>query len=183
MTESPAPLGETRRPFLVPPVLLARGIETRPQRQEDYTFLSHLYISVRWEEMQAAPWTDAQRLSFLEDQHSRQYRHYAEHYSKSDFLIVERGGTPIGRLCIDRGHATNLRIVDIALLPEARGAGIGSALMQAIMEEARYQAKKTSIHVEQENRAKRLYERLGFRPVTQTGPYWLMEARTDSADI
>jgi ribosomal protein S18 acetylase RimI-like enzyme len=164
-----------RRPFAVPDALAARGVSLRPQTEEDYAFLCRVYVSVRWGELQAVPWTDEQRVAFLEDQYSKQHSHYTTYYTRSDFLIVEKDGIPIGRLCIDRGHPADLRVVDIALLPEGRGSGIGGALLEAVLAEARAEGKKASIHVEQENPAKRLYARLGFRDVSQTGPYWLME--------
>ena len=168
-----------RRPFAVPGELAARGVSLRTQTEEDVPFLCRLYVSIRWEEVQAAPWTDEQRLAFLEDQFSKQHRHYSTYYTRSDFLIIEKDGAAVGRLCIDRGHHSDLRVVDIALLPGARGTAIGGDLLRAVQAEARDEGKKVSIHVEQENPAKRLYARLGFRDVSQTGPYWLMEWTPD----
>lgn len=169
-------MSDAKPAFAVPAELAAQGVSLRPQAEEDYAFLRDLYLSVRWGELQAVAWTDAQRIAFLHDQYSKQHHHYATYYTRSDFMIVEQDGEAIGRLCIDRGHPADLRVVDIALLPKARGTGIGSGLLEAVLAEARTEGKKTSIHVEQENPAKRLYARLGFRDVSQTGPYWLMEA-------
>ncbi len=165
-----------RRPFAVPALLVSLGVTLRPQAQEDYGFLTRLYVSIRWQEVQRVEqWDDAMRLAFLEDQYSKQHRHYTTYYTRSDFMIIEQQGRPIGRLLLDRGHATDLRVVDIALLPEVRGQGIGQAFLAAVQSEARSEGKKVSIHVEQENPAKRLYNRMGFRDISQTGPYWLLE--------
>jgi len=165
-----------RRPFAVPAVLAGQGVTLRPQTEDDVPFLCRLYVSLRWEEVQAVPqWDDAMRLAFLEDQYSKQHHHYTTHYTRSDFMIVEQDGEPVGRLLLDRGHPSDLRVVDIAFLPQARGKGFGGAFLTAVQEEARAEGKKVSIHVEQENPAKRLYARLGFRDISQTGPYWLME--------
>ncbi len=167
-----APGPPTRAPFAVPGALAGRHVVLRPQTEDDVPFLRRLYVSLRWEEVAQVPhWDDAMRLAFLADQHARQHHHY----TRSDFLIVERDGTPIGRLALDRGHASDLRVVDIALLPEARGEGLGAAFLDAVQDEARAEGKRVSIHVEQENPAKRLYARLGFREVGRNGPYWLME--------
>lgn len=164
-----------RHPFPVPAALAGQGIGLRPQTEGDLPFLRRLYVSLRWEEVSRVPhWDDAMRLAFLEDQHARQHHHYTTHYSRSDFLIVERDGAPVGRLALDRGHASDLRVVDIAFLPEARGQGLGTALLSAAQEEALADGKGVSIHVEGENPARRLYARLGFRDVGQNGPYWLM---------
>lgn len=165
-----------RRPFAVPAPLAGVGVALRRQTEGDVPFLRRLYVSLRWQEMQqVADWDDRMRLAFLEDQFAKQFRHYATYYTRSDFMIVEQGGEPVGRLLLDRGHPSDLRVVDIALLPEARGHGLGTAFLRGVQDEARAEGKKVSIHVEQENPAKRLYARLGFRDVSQTGPYWLME--------
>ena len=170
-----------RRPFAVPGALAGQGIALRPQTEEDVPFLTRLYISLRWEELQnVQQWTDAERLSFLEDQFRKQHFHYSTYYGRTDFLIIEKDGAPIGRLYLDRGHDRDLRIVDIGLLPEWRGQGLGTIFLRAVLDEARAGGKMTSIHVEQENPAKRLYERLGFRDAEQSGPYWRMEHRAES---
>lgn len=172
--------GVARRDFAVPASLAAQGIVLRLQTEDDVPFLCRLYVSLRWEELQAVPdWDDDMRQAFLEDQFSRQYAHYSTYYTRSDFLIIEQDGQPAGRLCLDRGHHSDLRVVDIAFLPEARGKGLGTAFLTAVQEEARRDGKKVSIHVEQVNPAKRLYTRLGFHDVSQTGPYWLMEWEAD----
>ena len=164
-----------RRPFAVAAFPAGQNLTLRVQTAEDVVFLRRLYVSLRWDEVQRVPhWDDATRLAFLEDQHRLQHHHYSTHYARSDFLIIERDGEPVGRLALDRGHAHDLRVVDIALLAKTRGSGIGTALLVAVQDEARSQGKTVSIHVEGENPARRLYARLGFREVEQEGPYWLM---------
>ena len=89
--------------------------------------------------------------------------------------MIEDGGEPIGRLYVARWE-DEIRIMDIALLPEHRGHGIGTALLRALLDEAAEAGKRLSIHVELNNPARRLYERLGFAPVEERGVYVLMEA-------
>ena len=72
-----------------------------------------------------------------------------------------------------------MRIVDIALLPECRNRGVGTALLQAAMNEAAAAGKTVSIHVEKFNPAQRLYRRLDFHEISESGPYWLMEWRRE----
>jgi ribosomal protein S18 acetylase RimI-like enzyme len=100
--------------------------------------------------------------------------HYSKHYHDADFLIIEREGKRIGRLYLWRGR-DDIRIVDIALIAEARGAGIGGALLREVMEEAARSGKTASIHVERENPALHLYQRLGFEQVDEHGVYYLMQ--------
>jgi ribosomal protein S18 acetylase RimI-like enzyme len=65
--------------------------------------------------------------------------------------------------------------VDIALLPEYRGMGIGTRLLRDLISESEESGKPLSIHVERFNPALRLYERLDFRTVEDKGVYLLME--------
>jgi ribosomal protein S18 acetylase RimI-like enzyme len=65
--------------------------------------------------------------------------------------------------------------MDVALAPEFRGRGIGTSLLRELMAEADESARKLSIHVEANNPARSLYDRLGFRPAGEHGIYVLME--------
>ena len=100
--------------------------------------------------------------------------YYRGQFKRASFLVVELEGEPIGRLYTDR-REDEIRILDIALLPEYRGRGLGSALMQEILAEAAEASKAVRIHVERFNPALRLYERLGFRHCQDQGVYLLME--------
>jgi ribosomal protein S18 acetylase RimI-like enzyme len=64
--------------------------------------------------------------------------------------------------------------MDIALLPERRGRGIGTRLLQELLDAGRASGRSVSIHVERENPARRLYERLGFHAVGEHGIHLLM---------
>src|SRR5947209_13569311 len=99
------------------------NVTLRPVTPADEAFLYRVYASTRAEEMAIVPWTDAQKDAFIRMQFHAQSVYYAEHFGDADFLVIERDGTPIGRLYLDRGD-DEIRIIDIALLPEARGAGL-----------------------------------------------------------
>jgi ribosomal protein S18 acetylase RimI-like enzyme len=88
--------------------------------------------------------------------------------------VILANGAPAGRLLVAR-WSEEIRIVDITLLPEFRGSGTGSGLLRELMAEAAAAGKRLSIHVEVQNPAMRLYERLGFRPVGDAGVYLRME--------
>jgi ribosomal protein S18 acetylase RimI-like enzyme len=75
---------------------------------------------------------------------------------------------------VARSHS-EIRIIDIALLPDYRGCGFGSRVLREILEEADTARRKVSIHVEMFNPARRLYERLGFEPAGEYGIYLLLE--------
>ena len=86
-----------------------------------------------------------------------------------------RGGRPpAGRLYVDR-RPDDIRIIDIALLPEFRGRGHRRRAARAAAGEAAASGRKLSIHVEIHNRAAALYARLGFEVVDEHGLYRRME--------
>ena len=89
------------------------------------------------------------------------------------FDVIEDNGVPAGRLYLDRQDKT-LLIVDLALLPDWRNRGIGTALIEAVFAEARLCGKEVSISVEKFNPAQRLYRRLGFREYAEDNVYWFM---------
>ena len=152
---------------------LRDSISFRPETPEDHDFLLGLYASTRAAEMAVVPWTDQEKDSFVRMQFFAQSKHYKESYD-ADWLIVLREGQPIGRLYLHQLEG-DLRIVDITLLPEQRGQGLGRMLLEELMEKAGAKGDKVSIHVENFNPALRLYERLGFREVSTYGVYYLME--------
>jgi len=158
----------------LPPVLADRGFALRPETEADVPFLRRLYISTRWEEMAlVADWTEAQKTAFLESQFAAQRSHYQVHYANAAFDVLEAQGVPAGRLYLDR-QADTLLIVDIALLPQWCGRGIGTALLEAMFAEARLTGRGVTISVEKFNPAQRLYRRLGFREYAEDDVYWFM---------
>jgi GNAT superfamily N-acetyltransferase len=152
-----------------PPVVTFRPIEPG-----DAPFLCRVYASTREEELRPVPWSAAEKDAFLRQQFQAQHAYYQEHYDATRFEVILRDGRPIGRLYVARWK-DEIRIVDIALLPEHRGAGIGTAILQDLLAEAAAAGKPVRIHVERLNPARRLYERLGFVPIEDKGVYYLME--------
>ena len=150
------------------------AITLRPARDHDREFLYRVYASTREDELAVVPWTDAQREEFLRMQFAAQDSHYHTHFPDAAYDLVLRDGQPIGRLYVDR-RPDELRILDIALLSEHRGGGIGTRLMRELLDEAARTGKAVRIHVEHNNPALRLYHRLGFTRVGDTGVYYLME--------
>ena len=158
------------------------SVTRRPIGDQDMEFLLHLYASTREEELAHVPWTPDLKMAFLRQQFEAQHRHYQEHYTGTAFDVLLVDDRPAGRLYVARWTKT-LRIVDIALMPEFRGRGIGTALMTELFAEADASGRSVSIHVEANNPARRLYERLGFRDVGEHGVYLLMEREPVLSDV
>jgi ribosomal protein S18 acetylase RimI-like enzyme len=152
------------------------GISFRPLAETDLPFVEALYISTRLEEVAVTGWPMAQQLAFLTQQFQAQHSHYSIHYADMEWLIVEQGGAAIGRLYLAE-WPDQLRVVDISLMPDSRGRGIGAALMRDVLALGRAKGKAVSIHVEKNNPARHLYDRLGFAFVEDKGVYDLLEWR------
>jgi ribosomal protein S18 acetylase RimI-like enzyme len=155
------------------------GLRLRPARPEDDAFLRRVYAGTRAEELALVDWTEAQKQAFVAMQFEAQDRHYRAHFGGARFDVIERDGVAVGRLYVDR-TAGEIRVLDISLLPEHRGAGIGSALLGALVREAGERGEPITIHVERMNPARRLYERLGFREVGDEGVYLRLEWRPEA---
>lgn len=151
-------------------------ISFRPIRNGDHDFLARLYASTREEELSVTPWSEEEKAAFLRQQFEAQHTFYMEQFTEAEFSVVLLDGEPAGRVYIDR-REDEIRLIDIALLPEHRGQGIGGRLMADLLDEGRETGLPVRIHVERFNPALRLYRRLGFEHVEDQGPYFLMEWR------
>lgn len=149
-------------------------ISLRPITPGDDSFLASLYASTRAEELAQTNWSEEQKAMFCRMQFNAQTTDYQRNYPDASFQIIERDGVAAGRLLVMRSDDA-VHVIDIALLPEHRGAGIGTMLLKELQEEARAAGKKLSIYVERFNPARRLYDRLGFQQVEEKGVYFLME--------
>ena len=160
----------------------------RPITPDDEEILLRIYGSTREEELSCVAWEPGHREAFLRQQFTAQHAWYQENYAAAEFLLIylgdrlgdgeredgERGEVPAGRLYVIRWDK-EIRLIDIALLPEHRNGGLGSAILGEILAEGRAAGKPVTIHVEKFNPALRLYERLGFTPIEDRGVYYLME--------
>lgn len=129
-----------------------------------------LYSSVRAAELAPVDWSDDEKASFLRSQCELQRAHYRQYYVDAEFSIIERAARPIGRLYV---HTTRseVRLMEIALLNDQRGKGIGTAIVGALLESAAVKQLPVTLHVEPNNPAQRMYARFGFRFVEDRGAY------------
>jgi GNAT superfamily N-acetyltransferase len=161
------------QPLSVCPQVPGRQLAVRPIGPADTGFLSRLYASTRAEELALTHWDDDHKQAFLAMQFTAQHAYYQEHYRGAAFDLILLAGMPIGRIYLARWE-DQVRIVDIALLPEHRGQGIGTAFLRAVLAEGARLGLAVTIHVERFNPALRLYERLGFRTAADKGVYLLL---------
>jgi len=153
--------GTDKRHHARPPMLNidTAHLRLRPARPGDENFLKSLYASTR-DDLRAAPMFEI----LLEMQWRAQRAGYRQDFPAADDTIVEVDGAPLGRLLVERSLQP-WRIVDLALLPAARGRGIGAAVLAALQERAGAAGAALELTVRHDNaRARRLYLAAGFLP-------------------
>jgi RimJ/RimL family protein N-acetyltransferase len=97
----------------------------------------------------------------------RRYLKALRRYPNAAVFVAERGGVIIGRLSLARDtHPASVHVADLGLMvaKDARGCGVGRALLEAAVEWARGASiRKLELHVFPWNEpAIKLYERFGF---------------------
>ena len=150
-------------------------ITLRPSIPEDEAFLRCLYASTRAAEMAVVPWSDEEKQSFLDMQFTAQRSDYANRFPESEHSIILLDDEPIGRIWVNRTDR-EVRLIDIALVPERRGHGTGTMLLEGLQEQAREAGRPLRHSVYKTNvDALRFYQRLGFEVVEDFETYVLME--------
>lgn len=163
------PSGDGR---VMPDVMTDSGLSLRSAGRSDLLFLRDLYMQTRAAELAPMPWSQEQKDRFIDDQFALQHRHYVQQYADADFLLIMQTNQSIGRLYV-RCTPPDYLIVDIALLPQARRRGWGTALITAIQQHAHDAGCGVALHVDARNvGAQRLYRRLGFTVQSNDGAYW-----------
>jgi ribosomal protein S18 acetylase RimI-like enzyme len=142
-------------------IYTATPYNLRPAEATDEGVLLQIYASTRTEEMALVSWTDEQKDAFLRMQFDAQTKHYLIYYPSANYYIILQDGKTVGRLILESSE-NSLLIMDIALLPEYRNRGMGTAILHDLMKKARQDNVPLVLRVEFFNPAIRLYERLGF---------------------
>jgi ribosomal protein S18 acetylase RimI-like enzyme len=158
-----------------------RKVALRPAAPEDYEKLVRIYASTRAGELaQVAWWDDEQKLAFCRSQYDSQKTEYDARYPEAEYDVILLDGRTAGRLWVGRDEE-EIRLLDIALLPEEQRHGVGALLVGALIEEARASGKKLRHMVFMHNTgALRFYERLGFQVFEDVSGYLHMEWRPES---
>lgn len=155
---------------------LGARVSLRPVTPDDEDLLLKIYASTRAEEMQqAADWTPEQKEMFLRWQLDMQRLDYEKRFPAADYRIILFDAEPSGRLWVAR-TPEQIRLLDIALLPEFQNRKIGTYLLHNLIEES----EETGIPLRHmifklNTDARRFYERLGFRLKEDDRMYLLME--------
>ena len=153
--------------------------ELRPVTDDDDQFLLSLYASTREQELSQVEWAEGQRESFLRWQFDVQRQEYSARFPDAAYHVILVDGRPAGRIWVGTDDV-QVRLLDIALLPEFQNRGVGSALLHRLMDQAAKAGKVLRHMVFMLNSdAHRFYERLGFTVIDDLGAYRHMEWRPE----
>jgi GNAT superfamily N-acetyltransferase len=141
--------------------------ELRPATDTDRPFLLRVFASTRAAELPSL----SEALVAL--QFDLQDRSYRQNHPAASFDVILVDGEPAGRLYVDRSSGS-IHVIEISLLPEHRGHGIGAHLLRSLLREGR----PVTLNVLRGSDALRLYERLGFEIVRQGDAYVDLQANT-----
>lgn len=151
-------------------------IAWREAEPADDPFLRRLYASTRVSELGASGWDTARCQAFVDMQFDLQRRAYRAHRPDSSCHIIQVAatGVPVGRVWLAES-GTETRLLDISVLPAWRGRGIGAACLTTLQARAGARRVPLRLHVQTDNPARRLYERLGFVALEVDGLHRAMQ--------
>ena len=114
----------------------------------------------RWAMM--ATWPVMMVAALRDQQQLAQERHLAALHPHADKLMILVDGIAVGRIVVDR-NAGSWHLVDLALIAEAQGVGIGTAVLRRLLGDAARTNVGVGLEVGVDNpRADVFYRRLGF---------------------
>jgi ribosomal protein S18 acetylase RimI-like enzyme len=151
-----------------------QSIELRPATPTDEEFLFQLFTSDRGGDLAKLDWAPGRITDFLSQQYAAQQRFFQADHPHAEQLVILQAAERIGTMVVARDER-EIRIVDIALLPPYRNAGIGTYLIRELLGEARQLGKVFRVQVMRANPAVALFERLGVVKTGETGSHYQME--------
>jgi ribosomal protein S18 acetylase RimI-like enzyme len=157
-------------------MLSSESLSLRAATAQDESFLLDLFTSTRIDEFKFLDGPPGQLEALMRMQFDLQRQQYAAGYPEAEHQIILRDGKPIGRLFVDETDR-EIALVDVALLPAHRNSGIGTQLLDQLLDRATAAKKAVRLHVVKSNPALHLYERLGFSKVGEDGMYFEMLCR------
>lgn len=142
---------------------LSKQVRLEPVTPEDREFLLRVYECSREIELSMVQWDDATKRAFVEHQFDAQSEHYSSEYSDPRHFVVvlADSGEQVGRLWVSRGDS-EIGILDVTVLSEYRGRGIGSTVVGSLVDEAQRDGKSVVVYVETFNPSQEFFARRDF---------------------
>jgi ribosomal protein S18 acetylase RimI-like enzyme len=155
-------------------MLTEKGYCLLPSTPSETGFLYRVYAGTRESEMTLTGWDRDQVEDFLRFQFGLQQSQYHQNFPGASFDIIYLDDRQAGCLFINRAP-DEIRIINIALLPEFRRLGYGTRILRDIINEAGSAGLPLRLSVARDNPALSLYFRLGFTCTSDTGFYYFLE--------
>ena len=151
------------------------SVSLRPVTPADRDFLIAVYGGTRAQELAQVPWDQGQKEAFVRWQFERQEEEYNQRYPNARYDLILVDGVPAGRIWVGIDDK-QIRLLDIAIIPEFQNRGVGTQLLRQLMAEA-METNKVLRHMVfmLNDNAYRFYERLGFVTIDDVGGYKHME--------
>ena len=145
------------------PEFPAVPLHIRPAEAADDAFFFALYRSTRDDLL--ALLADPRYIDgIVAMQQQAQLHGYRERYPDALYQVLELDGVAAGRL-VTAVLPDAVRVVDIAVLPQARGRGVAGEALRRVQRQAAAEGRDVTLAVRRDNeRARRLYAALGFAP-------------------
>src|SRR6266478_738302 len=160
---------------------LPRGgsVTFRSVTAADEEFLLALYGGTRADELAQVQWGEGQQELFVRWQYDLQRREYDARFADAKYEVILVDGSPAGRIWVGTDNE-QIRLLDIALLPEFQNRGVGTLLIGRLIHESTRVGKPLRHMVfVLNNDAHRFYERLGFVVIEDLGAYKHMEWKSE----
>lgn len=157
-------------------------VSLQPISESDLPFLFELYVSSRAEEFKHSGWSSEELNNFLKKQFELQHTQYMQNYNNPTFDLIQLEQKNIGRLYVNRDNE-DIRIIDIAVMPDYRQKGVAKFLMESLIREAAQKSAILSLHVEHNNPILDWYAHLGFKPIRDVGVYKYMTLTPEAHSI
>ena len=154
-------------------MVLPYGLGMRLQNDRDAAFVEQLHRSTRDDLLLVSAEPDFIEM-LIAFQYSAQTAGHGGSYPNAMYFIVEKMGESVGRLTLDFGQS-EIRIVNVALIPQVRGKGFGAGILQALQVVADQIKAPLTLAVDcYDIYAKRLYLQLGFQTIAVQEPTEVM---------
>ena len=149
-------------------------IQLRPVEEKDTAFIEAVYRTTREAELNLTNWSEYQKSAFINMQSMAQLADYKTKCPGARLQVIIYNKKDAGRFFTCETE-NEIRLLDITILPEFIGKGIGTNLLHRLIQRSNKVQKKISLQVIASNPALKLYQRLGFVYIKSAGFYYYME--------
>jgi len=153
---------------------MSQILTLRPARAEDHEFLYRLFYLTQEDRLHLFYLSQEAKAQLIALIFAGFECHYQTLAPTADDRLVLLDDEPIGRMIILQLRE-EIRLADLALLPQRRKRGIGSALIGELQTESVMTKRPLRLQVSKYDRVLRLYQRLGFYKTGTMDPYLLLE--------